>query len=119
MGIATKEPGPIVVPVTLHHQRVSVPAAYRISHPARVGIVLQGAAIRVDHAVSEIIVQYHDHRGTLEESLHTATRDVVRTVRQTLVMWVVDAEVLRALLKQNLGPRLNVGGLEVPWFSER
>src|SRR5262249_49819971 len=102
MGIATKEPSPIVITVALHHQRISLPVAYRISHPDRVGIGLQRAAIRVDHAVSEIIVQYHYQRGTLDEPFHAATRDVVRTVGQALVVRVVDAEVLRALPNQGL-----------------
>src|SRR2546426_2490705 len=119
MRIASKEPGPVVVSVALHHQRVSFPVANRISHPARVGIRLQGAAVHVDLAVSEIFLQDDDHRGSLKDSLETLPGTVVRTVGQTLVTRVIDAEVLSALLKQRLHPRLNVGGLEVPGFAER
>src|SRR2546428_8414170 len=119
MRIAAEQPCPVIVSVTLHHQRVSFPVAYRISNPARVGIRLQGAAVHVDLAVSEILLQDDDHRGSLKDSLETSPGAVVRTVGQTLVMRIIDAEVLSALLKQRLHPRLNLGGLEVPGFAER
>src|SRR6266571_4172279 len=119
MGIASKEPCPIVVSVALHHQRVSFPVAYRISHPGRVGIRLQGAAVHVDLAVSQVFLQDDDHRGSLKDFLHTLSGAVVRTVGQTFVTWVIDAEVFSALPNQGLRPRLNVGGLQVPGFAER
>src|SRR5436309_14973094 len=119
MGIASKEPCPVVVSVALHHQRVSFPAAYRISHPGRVGIRLQGAAVHVDLAVSQGFLQDDDHRGSLKDFLHTLSGAVVRTVGQTFVTWVIDAEVFSPLLNQGLRQRLNVGGLEVPGFAER
>src|SRR5262244_1965607 len=97
MRIAADQPCPVVVSVALHHQRVSVPVAYRISHPGRVGIRLQGAAVHVDLAVSEILLQDDDHRGSLKDSLETLAGAVVRTVGQTLVTRVLDAEVFSAL----------------------
>src|SRR3977135_678911 len=100
MRTASDQPCPAVVSVALPHQRVSVPVAYRISHPARVGIGLQGAAVHVDHAVSEIFLQDGDHRGSLDEPLRTYTGAIVRTIGQTSVMRVFDAEVLSALLNQ-------------------
>src|ERR1700680_3287047 len=119
MGIAAKEPCPVVVSVALHYQRVSVPAPYRVSHPARVGIRFQGAAIHVDLAESEIFLQDDDHRRSLKDSLRTSTGAVVRTVGQAFVMGIVNAEVLSALLNQLSHPSLNVGRLEVPRFAER
>src|SRR6266700_5325894 len=119
MRIASKEPCSVVVSAALHHQRVSFPVAYRISHPARVGIRLQGAAVHMDLAVSEIFLQDGDHRWSLKDSLETLPGAVVRAVGQTLVTRILDAEVVSALLKQRLHPRLNVGGLEVPGFAER
>src|SRR5262249_25756537 len=97
--------------VGLHDQSVSFPATYRIAHPVRVGIRLQGAAIHVDLAVSQIFLQDDDHRGSLKDSLETSVGAVVRSVGQTSVTRVIDAEIFSALLKQDLYPRLNVGGL--------
>src|SRR6516225_7740322 len=114
MGIAAHEPRSVVVSKTLYHQRVSVPVAHRISHPARIGIGLQGSPVYMDHTESQIVVEDGDHRGSLDEPLHTSKGAVDRTLRQTSVMRVVPAEVLGALLHQLLRPRLNVGGPEIP-----
>src|SRR5437867_1102376 len=85
MRIASNEPCPVVVSVALHHQRVSFPVAHRISHPAWIGIRLQGAAVHVDLAVSEIFLQDDDHHGSLKDSFETLPDAVVWTVGQTLV----------------------------------
>src|SRR6202162_3649891 len=114
MGIAAQEPCPVVEPETLDYQRVSIPAADRISHPTRIGVGLQYAAVHVDLTVGEIVVEDSDHRWSLEELLHAPECGVDRTLRQTFVMRVVLAVVFRTLLDQRLRPRLNVGGLEVP-----
>src|SRR5215831_321156 len=114
MRIAAYEPRSVVVSKTLHHQRVSVPVAHRITHPARTGIGLQGPPVHVDLTEGQIIVEDGDHRGSLKEPLHTSEGAVDRTLRQTSVMRVVPAEVLGALLDQLLRPLLNVGGPEIP-----
>src|SRR5215472_4292520 len=114
MRIAAHEPRSVVVSKTLHHQRVALPVAHRISHPARVGIGLQGPPVRVNLTESQIVVEDGDHRGSLEEPLHTSEGAVDRTLRQTSIMRVVPAEVLGALLHQLLRPRLNVRGPEIP-----
>src|SRR5213594_3898894 len=119
MWIASEQPCPVVVSVALYHQRVSFPAAYRISHPGRIGIRLQGAAIHVDLAVSEIFLQDDDHRGSLQDSLHPSSRAVVWTVGQTFVTRVFDTEVFSALLNQGSCPGLSISGLEVPGFAQR
>src|SRR6266566_1858190 len=80
---------------------------------------LQGAAVHVDLAVGEIFLQDDDHRRSLKDSLQTSSGAVVRTVGQTFVTRVLDAEVFSALPNQVLRPRLNVGRLEVPGFAER
>src|SRR5262249_45913263 len=84
----------------------------------RVGIRLQGATVHVDLAVSQIFLQDDDHRGSLKDPLETLAGTVVRTVGQTLVTRVLDAEVFSALPNQGLRPRLNVGGLGVPRFAD-
>src|SRR5215469_13896513 len=112
MRIALNEPCPVVVSVALYNQRVSLPVAYRISHPARVGIRFQGAAVHVDLAVSEIFLQDDEHRGSLNDSPEALPGAVVRTVGQTFVTRVIDPEVLGAFLKQRLHPGLNVRSAE-------
>src|SRR5438034_10189499 len=59
-----------------------------------------------------------DHRGSLKDSLQTLPGAGVRTVGQSFVMRVIDAEVFSTLLNQDLRPRLNVGGLKVPGFAQ-
>src|SRR5579864_6663095 len=107
MGIAAKEPCLVVKSVALHHQRVSVPAPYRISHPARVGIIFQGAAVHLYLAIGEIFLQDDDHRRSLKDSLRASSGAVVRTFGKAFVMGIVNAEVFSALLDQLSHPRLN------------
>src|SRR5436853_1705197 len=107
MRIATKEPCAVVESIALDDQRVSVPVACGVSHPARVGIGLQAAAVHVDLAENEIFLQEGDHRGSLKDSLVTSVHGVVRTAGQALVTRVINAEVLSALIQQSLRPGLN------------
>src|SRR6202521_3020408 len=79
------QPCPVVESVALHYQRVSFPVAYRISHPTRIGIALQGAAVRENLTVCEIVVQDDHHRRSLNEPLEPTGGSVDGALGQTLV----------------------------------
>src|SRR5262249_37028765 len=53
----------------VHDQWVALPAPDGVSHPARSGVDLQLAAVDVDQAIGEVVVQYRDDGRRLEKTL--------------------------------------------------
>ena len=66
------QPGLFVVSVTVDDQRVALPTAHRVPHPAWRGVRLQCAAIHVDDAIREVVVQNGDDGWCLEDALPPA-----------------------------------------------
>src|SRR5215467_15689013 len=95
------EPGPIVVAVALDDQRVAVPASDRVTHPRRIWIPLERAAVHVDLTIGEIGVEDQDERRRLDDFHLLGTgrigrRHVARSERYTDRVHVALAKTLAA-----------------------
>jgi hypothetical protein len=107
------KPREIVESNTLHDQSVSFPAAYRITHEARVRIFFQLPPINENAAKREIGIEQRDESRSLNNLRPTARRqsakESARTSRETFERrWIVPAPVFDVLSDDRLRPRLQV-----------
>ena len=105
------QPRFVVESRTLHDQRVAVPAPRRKSHPARCRVGLQLAAIRVNHAIGEIVVQDCDERRRLHDAFPPGSSVSLGTARETLIRRSFLPVFLLTLTHEVVDPWLCVGGI--------
>ena len=60
------EPGRVLEPDAVDHQRVAVPAAHRVAHERRIRIFRQRAPVHVNLPVRQILIQDRDQRPEFE-----------------------------------------------------
>src|SRR5258708_22198219 len=94
---AVIQPRAVIESVAFYHQRVSLPVTDRVSHPTRIGVRLQFAAVHEDLAVSHIRAEEDNDGWGLDNLAHprgsaSPVGDVRRTQGQTQMAHGVLAE---------------------------
>ena len=109
------EPSLVVEAGGRHHQRVSLPFPDRVSHLRRIGILRQIPSIEEDGAVRAVgrLVQDHHQRGRLDQPCEVEELMVWEADRHALRERTVLPRFAHAPQEERLGPRLNVGRLEI------
>ena len=107
------EPGALGEAATFDDQGVAVPASHRASHPTRIRILGQLAAVHVNLTIREVFEKDHDDRARLDELDGVRRREGRRTKRQALAFHALRAEISQSTLIQRLRPRLDVRGLQI------
>src|SRR4029453_3364915 len=82
------------------------------SDVARSRVFLQLAAIQVDHAIGERVVQDRDGSWSLDDAVPAPKSLSLGAARQTLIIRTPFEVVLLALTSEVVDPRLRVGGVD-------